>query len=109
MHGSVGVLAVADGDGAGEGGHLDALVAAAGAVPPSRFSNGYEAMIAEGESTLARQYGGIPTWFGRSTLQWWALPAQGSRLLTAPSAAELADRLSQILRATPATSPAETI
>jgi serine/threonine-protein kinase RsbW len=49
----------------------------------------YEAAIRDGEAALARRFGGLPAWFGRSTLQWWALPDRGG-LVSAPSAAELA-------------------
>lgn len=47
-----------------------------------------EAAIRDGEAALARRFPGIPAWFGRSTLQWWALP-ESDELVSAPSAQEL--------------------
>jgi hypothetical protein len=49
----------------------------------------YEAAIRDGQAALARRFSGVPAWFGRATLQWWALPAPG-RLVSAPSAQALA-------------------
>jgi hypothetical protein len=63
----------------------------------------YEAVIRDGEATLARHFGQVPTWFGRSTLAWWALAGPGT-LMTAPSAQELAGLLSRLL-ATPPSLP----
>jgi hypothetical protein len=65
----------------------------------------YEAAIRDGEVALARRFGGVPAWFGRSTLQWWALPDGGS-LLSAPSARELATLLYRLDAEFPARSPA---
>jgi anti-sigma regulatory factor (Ser/Thr protein kinase) len=45
-------------------------------APPARFSQGQEAAIRDGEMVLAARYG-VPAWYGRATLQWWALPASG--------------------------------
>src|SRR6266545_3670666 len=46
-----------------------------------------------------RRFAGVPVWFGRSTLQWWAMlrPARGRRLLAARSARELAEVLDRAL------------
>jgi serine/threonine-protein kinase RsbW len=68
----------------------------------------YEAAIRDGESALARRFAGIPGWFGRATLAWWALTGP-SGLVTAPTARELAALLYRLLNATPppATRPAQ--
>lgn len=60
----------------------------------------YEAAIRDGEAALARSFAGVPTWFGRSTLQWWAMVGTGG-LVTAPSARELGGLLDQLLDAPP--------
>ncbi len=49
----------------------------------------YRAAIREGGAALARRFAGVPAWFGRATLRWWALPGSGD-LVSAPSASELA-------------------
>ncbi len=74
-----------------------------GAVEPSQFPDGYQAAILGDQAALAERFAGVPTWFGRSTLQWWALPSRGGadRLLTAPSAQDLARLLDQVLNAPP--------
>jgi len=67
---------------------------AAAGHPPSR--DPYQAAIRDGEATLARSFAGVPAWFGRSTLRWWAVA--GSRgLVSAPTAGELAGLLIQLL------------
>jgi anti-sigma regulatory factor (Ser/Thr protein kinase) len=60
-----------------------------------------EAVIAAGQAELARRFAGVPCWFGRSTLRWWALVElpSGGELVTARSAAELASMLDGILAA----------
>jgi len=58
----------------------------------------HEAAIRDGEAALARHFAGVPTWFGQSTLQWWALAGK-EKLVTAPTARELANRLSRALGA----------
>ena len=55
----------------------------------------YEASVHDGHADLASRFAGVPAWFGRSTLQWWALA--GGELVTAPSAQELADLLGAAL------------
>jgi hypothetical protein len=55
----------------------------------------YEAAIRADEAALAARFAGLPAWFGRSTLQWWALGPAG--LLTAPTPQELAGALSHIM------------
>jgi Histidine kinase-like ATPase domain len=55
----------------------------------------YEAAVRDGEAALARRFAGVPAWFGRSTLQWWALPDSGG-LVSAPSVGELAARLDRL-------------
>jgi serine/threonine-protein kinase RsbW len=67
---------------------------AAAGHPPSR--DPYQAAIRDGEATLARSFAGVPAWFGRSTLRWWAVA--GSRgLVSAPTAGELAGLLIRLL------------
>jgi len=56
---------------------------------------GYEAAIRAGTAALNSRFAGVTAWFGRSTLQWWAL-AHGE-LLAAPSAEELASLLDRVL------------
>ncbi len=60
-------------------------------VPASAAAacDSYEAAIRDGEAALARRFAGVPAWFGRSTLRWWAVPDSGG-LVSAPSARELA-------------------
>ncbi len=58
--------------------------------------DGYETAIRDGQAALARRFTGVPTWFGRATLSWWAL-AGPSRLVTAPTAQELAGTLYRLL------------
>ncbi len=60
----------------------------------------YEAAIRDGEAALARRFAGVPAWFGRSTLAWWAMPGPAA-LVTAPSARELAGVLYRLLDASP--------
>jgi anti-sigma regulatory factor (Ser/Thr protein kinase) len=55
----------------------------------------YAAAIRDGLAGLAIRFADIPTWFGRSTLQWWGL-AHG-RLVAAPSAQELASLLGGLM------------
>jgi serine/threonine-protein kinase RsbW len=55
----------------------------------------YEAAIRDGESALARRFAGIPAWFGRATLAWWAL-TDPPGLVSAPTARELAGLLSRL-------------
>jgi anti-sigma regulatory factor (Ser/Thr protein kinase) len=65
------------------------------------FTGGpYEAVIRDGEAALARRFAGIPAWFGRSTLQWWAV-TDADGLVTAPSARELAGLLYRLQYASP--------
>jgi hypothetical protein len=63
----------------------------------------YESVIGDGEASLAGRFAGVPAWFGRSTLQWWALARGG--LVSAPSAQELARILGRLAR-NPPTGPA---
>ena len=64
----------------------------AGAAKPASPQDWYEAAIRDGTAGLASRFAGVPAWFGRSTLQWWALA--GGELVVAPSAPELASLLS---------------
>jgi len=78
-----------------------------GTVPAATAtaSDPYEAAIREGEVALARRFAGVPAWFGRSTLQWWALPNTGG-LVSAPSAQDLAALLYRLHVEHPERSPA---
>jgi len=66
-----------------------------GADEPRLPHAGYEAAIRAGTAALNGRFAGVTAWFGRSTLQWWAL-ARGE-LLSAPSAEELAGLLDRVL------------
>jgi hypothetical protein len=70
-----------------------------GAAPLPPAPDAYETAARQDEAALARRYAGVAVWFGRRTLQWWALPA--NRLVTAPSAGELAELLDQVLAPAP--------
>ena len=63
----------------------------ADAEQPASSQDPYEAAIGDGQAALASRFSGVPAWFGRSTLEWWALA--GGKLLAAPSAQELASLL----------------
>ena len=67
----------------------------AGVAEPASPQDPYEAAIRDGQAGLASRFAGLPAWFGRSTLQWWALAA--GELVTAPSAEELASLLDRAL------------
>jgi Histidine kinase-like ATPase domain len=58
----------------------------------------YLAAIRDGEAALAHRFAGVPAWFGRSTLMWWAVVGSEG-LVSAPSAPELAELLSRLLDA----------
>lgn len=64
----------------------------------------YEAAIGDSEAALARRFADVPAWFGRSTMQWWAL-AGSAGLVTAPSARELAGLLRRLSGAPPVLRP----
>jgi len=77
----------------------------AGAAEPASPQDRYEAAIRDGQAGLASRFAGVPAWFGRSTLQWWALA--GGELVAAPSAQELASVLGRVLdRPPPQRAPA---
>lgn len=68
-----------------------------GLHPPSQ--DPYQSAIHEAEAVLKRRFTGVPAWFGRSTLSWWAVV--GSRgLVSAPTARELAGLLNRLLGTT---------
>jgi hypothetical protein len=67
----------------------------AGAAEFASPQDPYESAIRDDQAGLASRFAGVPAWFGRSTLQWWALAAGG--LVTAPSAEELASVLGDAL------------
>ena len=69
-----------------------------GEVEPGSFPAGLEAAIRDDHAALVQRFANVPIWFGNSTLQWWALPSRAAgRLLTAPSARQLADLLDRVL------------
>jgi anti-sigma regulatory factor (Ser/Thr protein kinase) len=55
---------------------------------PGTARDPYLELVRNGEAALACRFAGVPAWFGRSTLAWWAAGPQG--LVSAPSAQELA-------------------
>ena len=55
----------------------------------------HDAAIRDGLAGLASRFADTPTWFGRSTLQWWGLARD--RLVAAPSAQELASLLGGLM------------
>jgi serine/threonine-protein kinase RsbW len=66
----------------------------------------YQAAVREAETALARRFAGVPAWFGRSTLAWWAI-AGPAGLVSAPTARELAALLYRLLNSPkPAQPPA---
>jgi hypothetical protein len=67
-----------------------------GAAAPGPAQDPYEDAISDGQADLAGRFVGVPAWFGRSTLQWWALAGRHG-LVTAPSARELASLLGRML------------
>jgi len=68
--------------------------AARPATPPT----GYDDALRHDHTALAERFAGVPVWFGQSTLRWWAAPGRTpGRLLTAPSAADLAAQLDRLL------------
>ncbi len=71
-----------------------------GVTPARPCPGAFEAAIHHDETALAQRFAAIPVWFGRSTLQWWALLglARGGELVTAPSAQELAEVVDRMLR-----------
>jgi hypothetical protein len=75
-----------------------------GSAAPASAQDPYQAAIRDGEATLARRFAGVPAWFGRSTLAWWAM-AGPHGLVSASSAKELAGLLHRLLD-TPAHAPA---
>lgn len=62
---------------------------------PQASRDPYQESVREGEEALARRFAGVPAWFGRATLAWWAAGPQG--LVSAPSALELAGLLYRLL------------
>ncbi|HEV2376185.1 MAG TPA: ATP-binding protein [Streptosporangiaceae bacterium] len=56
----------------------------------------YEDVVRDGEAALALRFSHVPAWYGRATMQWWALADQ-ARLVAAPSAPELASLLYRLL------------
>ncbi len=79
----------------------DVLWVAVSTVPSAPARDPYEMAIRDSQAELARRFAGIPIWFGRATMQWWALVARAgmSHLVTAASPQELAVVLVQALEA----------
>jgi anti-sigma regulatory factor (Ser/Thr protein kinase) len=74
-------------------------------VPAVAAPDGYEGAIRDGQAALARRFAGVPAWFGRATLAWWAV-AGPAGLVSAPTAHELAGVLYRLLdTAEPAQGP----
>lgn len=67
----------------------------------------YEAAISDGLAALSSKFAGVPIWFGRATLQWWALVYRGyaSKLVSAASPPELAKALDEVLASMPEPEP----
>ena len=65
------------------------------ATRPAGFPDGCQAAIRDGQQLLASRHGGAVTWFGRATMQWWALTGRpgAHRLVAADSPQELSRRL----------------
>jgi hypothetical protein len=80
----------------------DASVQAAMVAPDA-----YEDAIRAGQAALARRFAGVPAWFGRATMAWWALPHSGE-LVSAPTAQELAALLYRLLDARSPSRPGHT-
>lgn len=76
----------------------DVLCENPGTAPGDAAVDPYQAAIREGQADLARRFRGIPAWFGRSTLQWWAVADSGG-LVTAPTASDLANLLGNLMSA----------
>lgn len=71
----------------------------AGAAESASARDGHESAISDGQAGLASRFAGVPAWFGRATLQWWALA--GGQLVTASSAQELACLLDRMVMRPP--------
>lgn len=69
-----------------------------GTAPRPSALDPYEAAIRDGEAALARRFAGMPAWFGRSTLAWWAM-AGPQELVSAPTARDLAGLLYRLVNA----------
>jgi Histidine kinase-like ATPase domain len=78
------------------------------AEPGAVVTDPYETVIRTGLAALARQFPGVPAWFGRATLQWWAVVDRGyaSKLVSAASPEELATLLDQVIAQLPPLTPA---
>ena len=64
------------------------------AAGPPGLPDGHEAAVRDGQDLLARRHSGIPVWFGRATLQWWAVVGcNGDRRLVAAGSPEELSRL----------------
>jgi serine/threonine-protein kinase RsbW len=67
----------------------------AGVAGSASVRDGHESAIGDGQAGLASCFAGVPAWFGRATLRWWALA--GGQLVTASSAQELACLLDRMV------------
>jgi Histidine kinase-like ATPase domain len=75
------------------------------AAEPASPREPYEAAIGDGQAALSSRFTGVPAWFGRSTLQWWAVA--GGKLIAARTPQELASIIGRVLgTAPPRSSPA---
>lgn len=70
---------------------------------PAAAHDPYEDAIRDGLTALSGRFPGVLVWFGRATLQWWALVDRGyaSRLLSAQSPSELAGAVEDTLAVMP--------
>jgi anti-sigma regulatory factor (Ser/Thr protein kinase) len=78
------------------------------APPAAVFEQVHQNMIATAEHLLHDRFGEFLFWYGRETHQWWACPKNASGtskgLVSAPSAADLAEALIRSRRSRPAAS-----
>jgi hypothetical protein len=78
----------------------------AAAAEPAPPQDPHEAAIGDGQAALASRFTGVPAWFGRSTMQWWAL--SDGKLVAASTAQELASLLGHVMNPTPPWPPSAT-
>jgi hypothetical protein len=68
------------------------------AAPAVAAGGGHEAAIRDGLASLADRHRGVPAWFGRSTLEWWAVAGRpgAARLVNAPTPGKLGDLIESL-------------
>lgn len=97
----VGALSARTGVAGGQQGRLvwaDVPWISEDAAEPAGYLDSYEAAIRDGHNLLAHRHAAVPAWFGRSTLQWWALAGRpgAQRLVTAATPQELSRLLDTV-------------